>query len=111
MDGCTVSRQTFDVCFPGGFMKRVALGLLALATFFALARPARATPITGEVAFGGIGTYTATGVTFHPGMVFISDGSLGKMVMGSTVNVNNFDFGTAPGKLLFNYAKEPLKNR
>ena len=85
-------------------MKRVALGMLALAMSIAVARPAMGTPITGEMAIVGLDTYSLTGVTFlNPGLVVDANGSLAALLGFKDVDLNNFNFATAAGHVLFDW--------
>ena len=85
-------------------MKKVALGLLALAMALALAPPAMATPITGHVAIAGDNTYSLTDITFsNPAGVFTATGSLAIMTSAPAINLNMITFATAPGELLFDW--------
>jgi len=85
-------------------MKKVALGLLALAMALALAPPAMATPITGHVAIAGDNAYTLTDITFsNPAGVFNATGSLAIMSSSPAISLNMITFATAPGELLFDW--------
>jgi len=84
-------------------MKRVALGLLALAMAVAQAPSAMATPITGQAAVAGIDTYSATGITFiNPGLVFSATDGLTPMLM-QFISLTNFNFATATSTVLFDF--------
>jgi hypothetical protein len=83
-----------------GTMKRVALGLIALAMAVTPAPSAMAASITGQAAIAGIDTYNATGITFiNPGFVFSASGDL-MPLLHQFVTVNSFNFASASG--LFN---------
>ena len=85
-------------------MKRVALGMLALAMSLAVARPAMSTPITGAMAIVGLDTYSLTGVTFlNPGAVIDANGSLAVLLGFRDVDLDNFNFATAAGHVLFDW--------
>jgi hypothetical protein len=84
-------------------MKRTS-GLLALAGALALAPPAVADSITGDIALGGTNTYDATSLSFtSPGFVFHATGSLGVMTGFPVVTLSDITFATAPGELLFDW--------
>jgi hypothetical protein len=84
-------------------MKRVALGLLALALAAVQAPSAMATSITGQAAIAGIDTYSATGVTFvNPGLVFSTTDGLSPLMM-QFINLDSFNFATAANTALFDF--------
>jgi hypothetical protein len=81
-------------------VKTLALGFLALA----LAIPAAATPITGDLVISGLDTYGTTSITFHnPGFVVAASGSLSAMLAAPMVNLSPTTFATAPGTTLFDF--------
>lgn len=77
-------------------MKRM---LLALAFALALVVQARATPVTGKLAIGGIDIFTPTSVTFdNPAVVLLSSGDFSSIGVGTTVDVHNAaSFAMEPG--------------
>ena len=78
-------------------MKNFALAVLALA----VALPAAATPITGNVAIAGASTYTLSGIHFDsPAFVLIGTGNFLPDI-GTMFPINNFTFATVPGTTLF----------
>ena len=83
-------------------MKRVALGLLALA--MAVQAPsAMANPITGQAAIAGIDTYSATGISFiNPGLVFSATDGLTPMLM-KFITLDSFNFASAANVKLFDF--------
>jgi PEP-CTERM motif len=83
-------------------MKRVALGLLALAMVAAQAPSAMATSITGQATIDGIDTYSATGITFiNPGLTFATTDGLSPMLR-QDVNLTSFTFAS-PAVMLFDF--------
>jgi hypothetical protein len=88
-------------------MKRVALGLLALAMAAVQAPSAMATSITGQAAVAGIDTYSATGITFiNPGLVFSATDGLTLLKM-QFISLDSFNFATAGGTTLFDFTSGP----
>lgn len=88
-----------------GTMKRVALGLIALAMAVVPAPSAMAASITGQAAIAGIDTYSATGITFiNPGLVFSATDGLTPMLM-KFINVDSFNFASAVNTTLFAFTK------
>jgi hypothetical protein len=85
-------------------MKRVALGLFALAMAVVQAPSAMATSITGNAAAAfATDTYTATGITFtSPATVFSATGSLG-VLLNQSITVDSFSFASAPNTVLFDF--------
>jgi len=82
-------------------MKRVALGLIALAMAVVPAPSAMAASITGQAAIAGIDTYSATGVTFiNPGLVFSATDGLTPM-LHQFITVDSFNFASAMNTTLF----------
>jgi PEP-CTERM motif len=83
-------------------MKRVALGLLALAMAVAQAPSAMATSITGQATIVGVDTYSLTGIDFkNPGLTFTTTDGLSPMLL-QTVNLTSFSFAS-PSGLLFDF--------
>jgi len=86
-------------------MKRVALGILALAMAAVVTPSAMANPITGKAVVDGIDTYTMTGITFsNPGFVFTANASL-MPVLHQFINLDDFTFGNALHETMFNVAE------
>jgi hypothetical protein len=84
-------------------MKRVALGLIALAMAVTPAPSAMGASITGQAAIAGIDTYSATGISFiNPGVVFSATASLMPILL-QDVNMNSFNFASAANSKLFDF--------
>ena len=78
-------------------MKKLIL-IIALALSVSIAR---ATPITGNLALAGVGTYTSTSFTFNgPAFVLVATGSLSPL-LGLMITPHNFAYSTAPGEHIF----------
>jgi hypothetical protein len=86
-------------------VKKVALGFHALVLSLAFAPPAIASSITGDIAIGGVNTYTLTDVDFHNhmGFVFMADGNLAVLNTFPLVMMSDITFATAAGELLFDW--------
>jgi hypothetical protein len=83
-------------------MKKVVLGVLAVALVIAAAPATKADSITGLVSIGGLDSYSLTGITFEKtGVVLAATGDLGVMMAFPTVTLTSFDFATAKGTELF----------
>jgi hypothetical protein len=84
-------------------MKRVTLGLVALAMALAQAPSAMAASLTGQAAIAGIDTYNATGIMFvNPGLVFSSTDGLSAL-KGQFINLSSFSFSSATHTLMFDF--------
>jgi len=83
-------------------MKRVALGVLALA--MAVQAPsAMATSITGHAIIDGVDKYSLVGITFsNPGLAFVANLALMPMDL-KPVSLNSFNFANAVGTSLFDF--------
>jgi hypothetical protein len=85
-------------------MKKLALGVLAVAMAIAAAPAAKADSITGFVALAGMDSYSLTGITFtKPGVVLDATGDLAVMLTSPTVTMTTFNFATAVGTVLFDW--------
>jgi hypothetical protein len=82
-------------------MKRVALGLVALAMTVPLAPSAMATSIIGQAAVAGADKYSATGITFsNPGVVFLANAALTPL-FDQKINLEDFTFAGTQSTTLF----------
>src|SRR5215469_7101398 len=90
-------------------MKKVALGVLALALAVAQAPSAIATSITGHAIIDGVDTYSMTGITFdNPALVFVATLALSPLHF-QLINMTSFNFSSAVGTTLFDFKSGALE--
>jgi hypothetical protein len=82
-------------------MKRVALGLFALAMAVAQAPSAMATAIIGQAAIAGAEKVTATGVTFPNQGTFVTADAALASLFNQKVTLNAFTFANPQNTILF----------